>query len=355
MTFAADADTSELLASVIARLESDQDRDADVQPESTHTPRVDVLLTGGPPRRPATHIVITGDITDALDDWDLHQPAQTVAGVLWAPAGSDAADAVIAWLTLRRQTPTTPLSDLTDANGRALRWSLVDAHSVPMPTPVQTAEVDDTEVRAWLDEQPQVQELGAAVDRIGGETAQAALDSVDRYRAALHSLAELGDLPSIPDGREIDNALADHLRQVQRSGFGRWRSGRARSESQATLASAVKDQAATQVRALIDIRREQTRLTQQTHDAEHVAEQWADQIRQTLSTLALPASVDHSKVPRSWPGEPAQPRRYVMLNPADAHAIAAIDDVPTRVSDDIAQGQALCALVQSGFSLPGLR
>lgn len=358
VTFAADADNSGLLRAVTSRFGEHNSGGADVRdtaPEHRHEERVDVLLTCGPPERPATHIVVTGELTEALDDWDLHLPAQTVAGVLWAPAGPDAADAVIAWLALRRQTPTTPLSDLTDANDRALRWSLVAAHSLPVPTHAGTAEVDDAEVRAWLDDQPQVQELGAAVDRIGGDTAEAALQSVDRFRAALHGLAELGDLPPAPENRDLDNALADHLRQVQRSGFGRWRSGRARSESQATLAAAAKDLAATGVLALIDDRRGNLLVERQAQGAEQAADELADRVRQCLNTLELPATVDHSKVPRSWPGEPAQPRRYLLLHPADADAMPAIEDTPVRFCEDLPRGHALCVLVQSGFSLPGLR
>ena len=55
------------------------------------------------------------------------------------------AESIVAWLAFC-QTPTTPLSDLTDANGRAMRWSIVSATTVSLPV-VAAADVDEAEVR----------------------------------------------------------------------------------------------------------------------------------------------------------------------------------------------------------------
>ncbi len=193
------------------------------------------------PDRPARHVVITGPLDDAVDAWDTDVAPQTLAGVLWSPepTAEGGLDAILGWLALRTQTPATPLSDLVDANQRALRWSIAAARRVPLTEEVQV-DVDDGEIRGWLDEQPNVRELGLAVDRIGGDTADATLTSTERFRQALHGLDALADLPG-PDFTDLDGALAEHLRQVQRSGLGRWRSGRARALSQQRLSVVARE------------------------------------------------------------------------------------------------------------------
>ena len=89
------------------------------------TGAADIALVSAPPTEPATHVVVTGGISEAVDEWDRAVAPQTVAGALWITPGQDAALAAAALWVLRKQTPTTPLSDLTDTNERCLRWSVL--------------------------------------------------------------------------------------------------------------------------------------------------------------------------------------------------------------------------------------
>ena len=315
---------------------------------------VEMLVTSGVPDRTATHVVISGPLTDEVDAWDRDVPPQTLAGALWLPAGQDGFEAVCAWWLLRRQTPTTPLSDLLDDNDRALRWSVVGARAVQLPG-AAPAEVEDAEIRAWLDDQPQVAALGSAIDRLGGDSADAVLTSADRYREALRKLDELAPLPPGSDLREFDAAVAEHLRQVQRSGFARWRGGRARAESQDAVVSAAKSAAADRLRTLIDARSEQVR-----HERRQVADdaavgQIVDALADAVSALELPCAVDFDQVPRSWSAGAPEPRRYALVAEDLVDSISVIPGAVVRGSEDIPAGTALCMIIQSGFSLPAIR
>jgi hypothetical protein len=345
LTIAADVDNASLLAALAHRLETDE--------PAVGTP-VDLLLTSRPPEQPAHHIAFTNELTDDVDAWDQAAPPQTVAGALWIPAGCDATESVVAWLALRRQTPTTPLSDLTDANGRALRWSIASAADIALPS-LAAADVDEAEVRAWLDEQPQVQELGSAVNRIGGDTADVVLSSADRFREAMRGLHELADIPTAPDFHEFEGALAEHLRQVQVSGLRRWRSGRARAQSQDSLCACARNIAAERLRTLIDVRLGVVAQQRESQVAQQAQGAIVELLQECVLDLDLPASVDFTKVPRSWPGEPPPPRRYVLLHPDEQAASIQIEGATVRTSESVPAHHAMCMIIQSGFSLPGLR
>lgn len=344
LTIAADTDNAALIAVLAQRLQTD---------EPTAGAPVDLLVTSRPPEQPAHHIAFTGGLSAEVDAWDQAAPPQTVAGALWIPQGCDAADSIVAWLALRRQTPTTPLSDLTDANGRALRWSIVSATTVPLPV-VAAAHVDEAEVRAWLDEQPQVRELGDAVDRVGGDTAETVLKSAQRFREALNGLDELADTPDASPMPTFDVALADHLRQVQLSGLRRWRSGRARAQSAEALSSAARSVAGDRLRCLIQARQEVVAGQRSSEVAEQTSAAVRDLLQEAVTGLDLPVGVDFGAVPRSWPGEPAPPRRYVLLHP-DQELAGSLDGAAVRTSEDVSEGHAICMIIRSGFSLPGLR
>ena len=344
LTIAADDHNAALIATLAQRLETD---------EPTAGAPVDFLVTSRPPEQPAHHIAFTGELSDEVDAWDRAAPPQTVAGALWIPAGCDAAESIVAWLALRRQTPTTPLSDLTDANGRAMRWSIVSATTVSLPV-VAAADVDEAEVRAWLDEQPQVRELGDAVDRVGGDTAETVLKSAQRFREALNGLDELTDTPDAAPTPTFDAALADQLRLVQLSGLRRWRSGRARAQSAETLSTAARSVAGDRLRTLIQARQEVVADHRSAEVAEQTSAAVRDLLQEAVTGLELPVAVDFAAVPRSWPGEPAPPRRYVLLHP-DQELAGSIDGAAVRASEDVPEGRAICMIIRSGFSLPGLR
>jgi hypothetical protein len=311
----------------------------------------DVEVSEGPPTGPATHVVVTGPLDDAIDTWDSEVAPQTVAGALWLPPGQpDAPEAASAWLALRLQMPTTPLSDLTDNNGRALRWSVVSARVVAFPGS-QAVEVDQEAVKAWVDAQPGVVDLGEAVQRIGGETADAVLSSATRLHAALAALVPLGATSSMAS--ELDRAVAEHLRQVQRSGFARWRGAKARAESLAALRQAARAVAASRLTEVIEAREQQvTAETRSTLDA-GLETSLRESIQEATSALELPVQPDFDKVPRSWASGAPQPRRYVFVNEEHLPLLENLE-VTVRAAD-LPPNEALCAIVASGFSLSALR
>jgi hypothetical protein len=308
----------------------------------------DVLLTDAVPRGSASHVILAGPVTDEVDTWDTSVPAQTLAGALWlVPGQPDPATAAVAWVLLRLQTPATPLSDLTDANERALRWSVVAATEVTTPT-TEAEAVDDDAVRAWADTRPEVVELGAAVERTGGDNAQAVLASVERLRAALSAFGTPVDLTA------LDAAVAEHLRQVQRSGFGRWRGGKARAASAAALVDAARTAAGAQVQSLLDRREAALRAESALAAAAGQREALVAAVESALTSLELPAQPDFARVPRSWTTSAPEPRPYVFLPETLA------DDLPdlpaaVRACPHVPAGTAVCALVQAGFSLPAVR
>ncbi len=55
------------------------------------TGAADIALVSAPPTEPATHVVVTGGISEAVDEWDRAVAPQTVAGALWITSGQDAA------------------------------------------------------------------------------------------------------------------------------------------------------------------------------------------------------------------------------------------------------------------------
>lgn len=310
----------------------------------------DVVVCTTAPQVSATHVVLTGPLTDEIDEWDASVAPQTVAGALWVADQPDAADAAVAWLALRLQMPTTPLSDLPDSTGRALRWSVAAAATVAF-TEGQEIQVDPDEVKEWADAQPAVLELGDAVSRLGGETGDAVLTSVQRFRSALLGMDALGAV-SAPRP-QFDAAVADHLAQVQRTGFARWRRAKARAETQTALQNAGRDVAAQRLGEVLDARRAQVALQAQQDVATEAMTSLRDQIARTVSDLRLPVTPDFGKVSRSWSASAPEPRRYVFVN--EEH-LDLFEDFPQPVrAADLPPGQALCALVQSGFSLPALR
>jgi hypothetical protein len=340
--FAADDTNAALLATVADR----------VGAHTGGTP-IDVLITSRVPDRPAHHLVYTGPLDEALDEWDRQVPPQTLAGALWVTADQDAAEAVTAWWLLRGETPLTPLSDLTDNNDRALRWSVVGARTVELPQSPAVA-VDEAEVRSWLDAQPQVQELGTAIERIGGTDASGVLDSVQRFRAALNGLDELATLPPPPGTGDLDVAVAEHLRQVQRTGFGRWRGAKARAQSQADTVSAAKALAADRLREVIATRSEALAEQRRGEADSEALEQALAEVSAAARDVALPCAVDFRRTPRPWTEQAPEPRRYVLAHEQVTAPLADIPGVSVRTIPDLPADRAICMVVQSGFSLPAL-
>ena len=335
LTISADAASEDLRDALVDRL--------GLTPAATSA---DIVIATGPPLEAASHVIVTGPLTDEVDQWDAGVPAQTVAGALWlVPDQDDPNSAALAWLLLRLQSPATPLSDLTDGNDRALRWSVVAATTIT-GSPTEPAAVDDNEVAAWVDAQPEVQELGSAVERLGGETGDAVLTSVQRFRAALEAT---GGQP----GPAFDAAVADHLREVQRSGFGRWRGAKARAGSAAALQQTAREAAGDRVRQLLTQRAAEV-AAQAGEQA--MSEQQAalhGELGKALDALTVPVQPDFGKVPRSWADAGVQARRYVFVSQEDEIDVDV--DATIRPCEQLSPGTAVCALVQSGFSLPALR
>lgn len=344
MTLVADDANADLAAALRQRLDL----------VDGHEATADILLTSGTPQHPAGHVIITGALTDELDDWDRQVPPQTLAGALWVCGDQDRLNAVLGWWLLRHDTPTTPLSDLTDSNERALRWSVVGAREVLLPGAEPVA-VDDSEIRQWLDEQPQVKRLGVALERVGGTDAQAVLDSVDEFRAALHALDELAPLPAPPEPRELDAAVAAYLREVQRSGFGRWRASKAREQARAALVDASRQSAGQRLQAAIDARREVLHDQRQQSADEQRSTGMVEAVTAAATAVELPCTVDFGKVPRSWASASPEPRRYVLIAEDLAEQVGELPGVAVRTAEHLPADRALCLVVQSGFSLPALR
>ena len=347
LTFAADAADLPLLAQLITRFPSAEQTDGGA----------DVLITASAPASAARHVIATGPVDEALDAWDQNAAPQTVAGALWIPSGQEALDPATAWILLRSQTPATPLSDLTDDNGRALRWSVVGARAVCFPA-AEEVEVDEAGVRGWIDEQPQVQELGRAVEQIGGESAEAVLDSSERFQDALLSLDELAQMPPLEQTRSLANAVAAQLQQVQRSGLSRWRSGKARAQAEQATRDAAKDLAAQRLITLIEARSKEVAQDEWAERNRAIADQIHDAIRTEIDELTLPVPVDFTKVPRGWSDSAPPPRRYVLVNEEQAEHLQSLGELPglaLRPSPEVVRDTAICAIVQSGFSLPALR
>ena len=312
----------------------------------------DLCISSGPPPVAATHIACLGDLGQPTDAWDRDVAAQSVAGVLWVPPGQDPFDAVRGWWLLRHDTPTTPLSDLLDDNGRALRWSVVAVDRVGLSAGPDV-EVDEARIRAGLDDSEVVQRLGRAIDRIGGEDAGSVLSSVESFRSAVADLDELADLPPAGASPDLDAAVAEHLRQVQRSGFGRWRGAKARAASKDALVAAAKEVAAQRLREVIAARTAEQRAANEVAAGEQAAEQTVSAVRAALAGLSLPATPDFTRVPRPWTNRAPEPRRYVLANEEHVATLAAIDTATVR-DTSLPENEVLCLLIQSGFSLPAL-
>jgi hypothetical protein len=314
----------------------------------------DIAVVSAPPSDPTTHVVVIGDLSDAIDAWDRDIPPQTLAGALWVAPDQDAALTAAAWWLLRSQTPTTPLSDLTDGNERCLRWSVLAAIVVPLAAPEEVS-VDDEKIRKELDDLPQIQGLGKAIDRIGGESADAVLQSVEGFRTAVAALDELSDLPPAGPTPALDAAVAAHLRQVQRSGLGRWRGAKARAQSQADLVAAAKTVAADRLREVIAAR-EAAELAQRRAAAlEETSTRTHENVALAAGDVSLPVTPDFARVPRSWSTQAPTPRRYVLIAEEHADEFAHVDGATVRASALIPQDEAWCLIIQSGFSLPALR
>lgn len=347
LTFTADSADQQLLDHLLTRFPGSERADG----------RAGVLLTSTVPDRDAQHIIVTGPVTEALDAWDRQAAPQTIAGALWIAPDQQALDPATAWLLLRAQTPATPLSDLTDDNGRALRWSVAAAEAVCFP-PAQEVEVDEQPIRDWADEQPQVQELGNAVERIGGQDAEAVLNSVERFQDALLALDELAAMPPVEQTRDLANAVAAQLQQVQRSGLSRWRSGKARAEADARTKETATQLAAARLQTLIEARSQEVAQAQWAERNQDLADEIRQLLLTTVEGLQMPVSVDFSKSPRPWSQDAPGARRYIVLNAEQAEQLGDLDvpgDLSVRHSPDVARDTAICAVVQSGFSLPALR
>lgn len=344
LTAYADPTNSSLLAALRARVPLHDAPDAAT---------ADVVVSATVPDRTGTQVIVTGMLTDDLDTWDTQVAPQTVAGALWLPPDQpDRESAALAWLLLRLQTPTTPLSDLTDTNGRALRWSVVAAQTLAFLGPGPVA-VDEAEVTAWVDAQPAVQELGTAVQRVGGESAAAVLESVERLRGALTGLDPLTSA-AISPSPALDTAVAEHLRQVQRTGFARWRAAKARVASQADLQAAAKLIAGERLQAVIDARRAEVAATVRAEQHSRSSDALVGAVTETAQSLELPVTVDFAKVPRSWAADAPSARCYVFTAEEQADLFQGLP-MTVRPSDLIERGTVVCAVVQSGFSLPALR
>jgi hypothetical protein len=311
----------------------------------------DIAVGQGPPSGSATHVIVTGALDDAVDDWDSEVAPQTIAGALWLPpAQAEATEAALAWLILRLQMPTTPLSDLTDNNGRALRWSVAAACTVAFPGS-QSVEIDPDEVKAWVDEQPAVVDLGAAVQRVGGETADAVLASAQRLHTALEALVPLGAAAAPTPA--LDAAVAEHLRQVQRSGFARWRGAKARAASLAAIQQAARGVAGERLNEVIAARHQQVGDESKASLEAGFEQSLRESILAAVQALELPVEPDFDKVPRSWATGAPKPRRYVFVN--EEHLDVLGDLGVTVRPAELPPHRALCTIVASGFSLPALR
>jgi hypothetical protein len=144
------------------------------------------------------------------------------------------------------------------------------------------------------------------------------------------------------------------LRQVQRSGFARWRGGKARAASAHDLMAAAREAAGRQVEQVLA--RSAADLADAAAADAAVDRQHALGIalEEALDGLALPVEPDFARVPRSWAVAAPQPRHYVFVAEGTA------DDLPelaatVRESPQVPAGTAVVALVQSGFSLPAVR
>lgn len=315
---------------------------------------LDVLIVSGVPQRNAGHIVVSGPLSTELDEWDRAVEPQTVSGALWLPESQPAPeDAVVAWLLLRLPTPTTPLSDLTDANDRALRWSIIGASAVRFPQASST-EVDEQSIRAWADEQAEVRKLGESVDRIGGVTAEEVLQSVERFRAALSGLDGLAELPTLGATPELDAAVAEQLRQVQKGGLAKWRAGKARAQAQADLSATAKSLAGDRLAAVIEARRASLVETANRDADRDRMVAVAELLAASAAEVDLPTSIDFDNVPRSWSGQAPAPRRYVLVNDEQAESLGEIPGATIRGLEQVPPDTALCAVLQAGFSLPGI-
>ncbi len=315
--------------------------------------RLDALVCAGVPEIPATHVVLTGSIDDALDAWDLQAPAQSLGGALWVGSSQESAPTIAAWVALRVQTPTTPLSDLTDSNQRALRWSVAAGAHVQRHH-AGTAEVSEDEIRAWLDEQPEVRELGQSIERLNADTADATLEAAQRFRGAIAELDSLASLPVVGSSASFDAALAEQLRVVQLSGLRRWRAGKARAQSCKATVSSARELAADRLRQLIEARRVEMTQQRQQDVTDSATQEWVHEVAGALDALTLPVEPSFEKSPRSWTDQATVPRRYILVNPAQAGLFES-SDIQVRELDSVRQDSALCLLVQSGFSLPALR
>jgi hypothetical protein len=317
---------------------------------TTTAEAADVVVSRGVPTRQGTHVLLTGPLTDEVEAWDADIPPQTVAGALWLPPDQPEAEwAAIAWLLLRLQSPATPLSDLTDGNERALRWSVVAATGLGFPEP-QPAAVDPAEITARVDALPAVQDLGQAVQRLGGDTAEAVLTATERFRSALAAL----DVGPAADLTAFDAAVAQHLGQVQRSGFSRWRSGKTRAASAQALSAAGREAAGRQLELLLARCEQESADAAALDAAAHRGEVLEAALRAALEGLSLPAEPDFTKVPRSWAQSAPQPRHYVFVAEGSAEDLPEVA-ATVRECPQVPAGTAVVALVQSGFSLPAVR
>ena len=132
-----------------------------------------------------------------------------------------------------------PLSDLTDANGRALRWSIVTASTVSLPV-IAAAEVDEAEVGPGSTSNLRCEELSDAMDRVGGDTARRSTESAQRFAEAWNVLGK------------TDGYACWHRPHVRRRArrpaapwygcrnYAEWRSGQAQAERQALSTAAVR-------------------------------------------------------------------------------------------------------------------
>ena len=128
--------------------------------------------------------------------------------------------------------------------------------------------------------------------------------------------------------------------------------GRARAQSAETLSTAARSVAGDRLRTLIQARQEVVADHRSAEVAEQTSAAVRDLLQEAVTGPELPVAVDFAAVPRSWPGEPAPPRRYVLLHP-DQELAGSIDGSRgSGPAEDVPEGRAICMIIRSGFSLP---
>lgn len=338
------------------------------------------------------HYVFTGAADDLLDAWDTALDPDLVGScLLLGPAGREEhIDALAAWAAAKSDAPATPLAALSDESGRAMRWSVIAARAVAVAPPAQP-DWDDPGGPTWddvyqlIDEHATTKALARAVPRVAAATADSCLQ---HYQALLAGLNGLDDLtadieaflhaqfgvaeqpwpPTAPDLAPVESALAAHLREVQRSGFGRWTGAKRRTAARDALQQAAKDLAGGQLQSILQLAKAHWEHARSAATAQRAATEAEQVMQQTVATVradilvaaadAAPwAHVELSQVHRPWGGGRPRTRSWVVAPPQMVEDLsAALDDVGLVVRADVGLSRrVLLVSVQSGLPLTALR